>query len=118
MKQNNRKNTWKAIVAVMLVIATLFAASSAVSASFVEILFRDEYETMSSSSRQPNIVQFSTNEQANKVAISLGYKGAEKLKEDYGYGSEANLGYDKNTGEIYIIPSNGGTPCPTGLIWD
>ena len=36
MKQNNRKNTWKAIMAVMLVMATLFTASTVVSAGFVE----------------------------------------------------------------------------------
>ena len=43
MKQNNRKNTWKAIVAVMLVMASLFAVSTAVSAGFGELILDEEY---------------------------------------------------------------------------
>ena len=54
MKQNNRKNTWKAIVAVMLVMATLFSISTMVSANFVELLFNEEYSVMTSSSSKAN----------------------------------------------------------------
>ena len=54
MKQNNRKNTWKAIVAVMLVMATLFSISTMVSADFVELLFNEEYSVMTSSSSKAN----------------------------------------------------------------
>lgn len=43
MKQNNRKKTWKAIVAVVLVMVSLFTISTAVSAEFVELIF-DEKE--------------------------------------------------------------------------
>ncbi len=50
MKQNNRKKTWKAIVAVMLVMATLFSISTVVSAEFVEELFEEVCEMMRSSS--------------------------------------------------------------------
>ena len=50
MKQNNRKNTWKAIMAVMLVMATLFTASTVVSAGFVEFILGTEYAVMLSSS--------------------------------------------------------------------
>ena len=50
MKHNNRKNTWKAIVAVMLVMATLFSISTMVSAEFVEELFEEICDTMKTSS--------------------------------------------------------------------
>lgn len=46
MKQNNRKNTWKAVVAVMIVMASLFAVSTAVSAGFVENVLGEEYEEL------------------------------------------------------------------------
>lgn len=52
MKQNNRKNTWKAIVAVMLVMATLFSISTMVSAGFVEEVFEDVCEMMTTSSAE------------------------------------------------------------------
>ena len=50
MKQNNRKNTWKAIVAVMLVMATLFSVSTAVSAGFVKEIFEEVCDMMTTSS--------------------------------------------------------------------
>ena len=50
MKQNNRKNTWKAIVAVMLVMATLFSISTMVSADFVNEVFEEVCDMMSTSS--------------------------------------------------------------------
>ena len=50
MKQNNRKNTWKAIVAVMLVMATLFSISTMVSANFVEEIFEEVCDMMTVSS--------------------------------------------------------------------
>ena len=50
MKQNNRKNTWKAIVAVMLVMATLFSISTMVSAGFVEEIFEEVCDMMTTSS--------------------------------------------------------------------
>ncbi len=43
MKQNNRKNTWKAVVVVMLVMVSLFAVSTAVSAGVVESIFNEKY---------------------------------------------------------------------------
>ncbi len=49
MKQNNRKMTWKAIVAVVLVIASLFSISTAVSAGFVNEVFEEICVMMSSS---------------------------------------------------------------------
>lgn len=50
MKQNNRKKTWKAIVAVVLVMASLFAMASLVSAGFVEEIFSEVCELMTTSS--------------------------------------------------------------------
>ena len=50
MKQNNRKNTWKAILAVMLVMATLFSISTMVSANFVEEIFEEVCDMMTVSS--------------------------------------------------------------------
>lgn len=50
MKQNNRKKTWKAIVAVVLVMASLFSISTAVSAGFVQEVFEEVCVMMSSSS--------------------------------------------------------------------
>ena len=50
MKQNNKKNTWKAIVAVMLVMATLFSISTMVSANFVEEIFEEVCDMMTVSS--------------------------------------------------------------------
>ena len=55
MKQNNRKNTWKAIVAVMLVMTTLFSISTAVSADFVETVFEEVCELMRTSSSNTGI---------------------------------------------------------------
>ena len=42
MKQNNRKNTWKAIVAFALVMVSLFAMTSFVNAEIVELIFGEE----------------------------------------------------------------------------
>lgn len=42
MKQNNRKNTWKAVVAVALVMASLFAMASFVNAEIVELILGEE----------------------------------------------------------------------------
>ena len=54
MKQNNRKITWKAIVAVMLVMATLMSLTAVVNAGIVETILGDEgIEIMSSSSKSP-----------------------------------------------------------------
>ena len=50
MKQNNRKKTWKAIVAVVLVMTSLFAISTAVSAEFVDTVFEEVYDLMTTSS--------------------------------------------------------------------
>ncbi len=46
MKQNDRKNTWKAFVAVVMVMASLFTISTAVSAGFVENVLGKEYEKL------------------------------------------------------------------------
>ena len=43
MTNNNRKITWKAIVAVVLVMASLFAMSSLVNAGIVELILGEEY---------------------------------------------------------------------------
>lgn len=58
-------------------------------------------------------VQFSTS-MANQVAQYHGYRGAEALKADYGFGSNANLYRNTGTGEIMIITSTGSVT-PTGL---
>lgn len=50
MKQNNRRKTWKAVVAVVLMIVALFAVSTMVSAGFIETVFDEVYELMSTSS--------------------------------------------------------------------
>lgn len=50
MSQNKVKITWKAIVAIALVMATLIAMSAAVSAGFVEFIFGEEYEVAATSS--------------------------------------------------------------------
>lgn len=50
MKQNNRKNNWKAFVAVILVMVTLFTISTAVSADFVDTVFEKVCEVMTTSS--------------------------------------------------------------------
>ena len=50
MKQNNKKKTWKAIVAVILVMVTLFSISTMVSAGFVEKVFEEVCELMMTSS--------------------------------------------------------------------
>ena len=50
MKQNNRKNTWKAIAAVVLVMTTLFSISTMVSAGFVEEIFEEVCDMMNTSS--------------------------------------------------------------------
>lgn len=50
MKQSNKKKTWKAIVAVMLVMATLFSISTMVSAGFVEEIFEEVCDMMTVSS--------------------------------------------------------------------
>ena len=42
MKQNNRKHTWKAVVAVALVMASLFAMASFVNAEIVELILGEE----------------------------------------------------------------------------
>lgn len=55
MKQNNRKNTWKAIVAVMLVMATLFSISTMVSAGFVEEVFEEVCDMMTTSSSNTHV---------------------------------------------------------------
>ena len=50
MKQNNRRTKLKAIVAVVLVMASLFAMASLVSAGFVEEVFSEVCELMTTSS--------------------------------------------------------------------
>ena len=50
MKQNNRRTKLKAIVAVVLVMASLFAMASLVSAGFVEEVFSEVCERMTASS--------------------------------------------------------------------
>lgn len=50
MKQNNRKNTWKAVVAVALVMASLFAMALFVNAGIIEVILGDEYITATSMS--------------------------------------------------------------------
>ena len=47
MKQNNRKTAWKAVVAVVLVMASLFTVSTMVSASFVEEVLEEVFDMMS-----------------------------------------------------------------------
>ncbi len=49
MKQNNRKNAWKPIIAIMLVVASLLAVSTAVSATFTETVFEEVHELMRTS---------------------------------------------------------------------
>ncbi len=44
MKQNNKKNTWKAVVAVVMVMTMLFTMSSLVNASIIEWFFDTEYD--------------------------------------------------------------------------
>ena len=46
MKQNNCKTKLKAIIAVMLVMVSLFAMASMVNAGIVELIFGDEYEVV------------------------------------------------------------------------
>ena len=48
MTNNNRKITWKAIVAVVLVMASLFAMSSLVNAGIVELILGEEYAAVAS----------------------------------------------------------------------
>ena len=43
MKQNNCRTKLKTIIAVMLVMASLFAMASMVNAGIVELIFGDEY---------------------------------------------------------------------------
>lgn len=50
MKQNNRRTKLKAVVAVVLVMASLFAISTVVSAGFVEDVFEEVCEMMTTSS--------------------------------------------------------------------
>jgi hypothetical protein len=52
----------------------------------------------------------------DKNNINPGYSGAEDFKADWGFTSNANLGYDKNTRQIYIFP-NIGAPIATGYYW-
>jgi len=49
MKQNNIKNAWKPTIAVMLVVASLLAVSTAVSAAFTETVFAEGHELMRTS---------------------------------------------------------------------
>jgi hypothetical protein len=50
MLQNNVKVTWKAIFAIVLVMATLIAMSTAVSAGFVEFILGEDFVIMATSS--------------------------------------------------------------------
>ena len=71
MKQNNKKKTWKAIVAVMLVMASLFAVSTSVNAGLVEVLFEEELTelvTLSSSSNGCTHQWHSTDEVVGKCS--------------------------------------------------
>lgn len=63
MKKNNRKNKLKAIVAVVLVITSMFTMSSLVNASIVEWILGDEYAevVMVSSSEASHKHQFYAN---------------------------------------------------------
>ena len=57
MKQNKRKNTWKTIVAVLLVVTSLFAMSSLVNAGIVELILGEEYAELAATSSSGNIPQ-------------------------------------------------------------
>lgn len=54
MTQNKVKVTWKAIVAIMLVMATIIAMSALVSAEFMESFLGEEIELMAATSSGPS----------------------------------------------------------------
>ncbi len=98
MKQNNRKKTWKAVVAVVMVMASLFAVSTVVSAGFVNEVFEEVCEMMTSSNVSQHehtmdcyirVVYYC---EANGASCTLGKKGCsggscrtEYLERECGY---------------------------------
>ena len=55
MKQHNRKKAWKAIVAIVLVMVSLFLISTAVSAGFVEKVFEEVCDMINYSSSNTHV---------------------------------------------------------------
>ena len=55
MKQHNRKKVWKAIVAIVLVMVSLFSISTAVSAGFVEKVFEEVCDMINYSSSNTHV---------------------------------------------------------------
>ena len=80
-----------------------------------------EEELMPMAASGCSFQMFRSNEKANEAIqncvdsndVNPGFGGAEEFKAEFGFRSNANLGYDKTTGEIYIFP-NGGEPYATG----
>ncbi|MBR5313280.1 MAG: hypothetical protein IKU40_10410 [Clostridia bacterium] len=105
MKQNNPKKTWKAIVAVVLVMTSLFAMSAVVNAEIVERIFGEEiYVGMTmSSSRSPYMNHYEVTEywpNGNVKTITYwsvdrvtGIKhGEETFTKDYSQSGEDSMG--------------------------